>query len=57
MHLLRRLMGLICRFGVSERQWVEAHAEKAKQQALLLTAQMQSSADQAHVHSDLQTLR
>lgn len=36
---------------------VEAHAEMAKQQALLLTAQMQSSADQAHVHSDLQTLR
>ena len=45
------------RFGVSERQWVEAHAEKGKQQALLLTAQMQSTADQAHVHSDLQTLR
>ncbi|XP_024356885.1 AUGMIN subunit 3 isoform X2 [Physcomitrium patens] len=51
---LQRLRSI---FGVSERQWVEAHAEKAKQQALLLTAQLQSSADQAHVHSDLQTLR
>lgn len=51
---LQRLRSI---FGVSERQWVEAHAEKAKQQAVLLAAQLQSSADQAHVHSDLQTLR
>ncbi|KAH9564012.1 hypothetical protein CY35_04G002800 [Sphagnum magellanicum] len=51
---LQRLRSI---FGVSERQWVEAHVEKAKQQAVLLMAQSQATADQAHVHSDLQTLR
>ena len=44
-------------FGISERQWVEAQVENAKQQAVLATIKMQVSADEAHVHSDLHFLR
>ncbi|KAJ7518051.1 hypothetical protein O6H91_21G052400 [Diphasiastrum complanatum] len=44
-------------FGVSERQWVEAQVENAKQQAVLVTVKLQASADQAHVHGDLHSLR
>ena len=44
-------------FGISERQWVEAQVENAKQQAILTMAKLQVSADEAHVHLDLQSLR
>ncbi|KAH7294529.1 hypothetical protein KP509_27G004800 [Ceratopteris richardii] len=51
---LQRLRSI---FGISERQWVEAQVENAKQQAILATAKLQYSADEAHVHSDLHLLR
>eukprot|EP00250_Pteridium_aquilinum_P027577 c3524_g1_i1 orf=418-2268(-) len=51
---LQRLRSI---FGISERQWVEAQVENSKQQGILATAKMQSSADEAHVHSDLHFLR
>ena len=45
------------RFGTSERQWVEAQVENAKQQAILLTLKSQVSSDEAHIHLDLHSLR
>ncbi|EFJ12334.1 hypothetical protein SELMODRAFT_425434 [Selaginella moellendorffii] len=44
-------------FGISERKWIDAQVEKAKQLAVLATAKLQASANQAYVHSDLQSLR
>ncbi|BBN07186.1 HAUS augmin-like complex subunit 3 [Marchantia polymorpha subsp. ruderalis] len=51
---LQRLRSI---FGVSERQWVEAQVENAKQQASLQMAMSQASADQHHIHSDITSLR
>lgn len=45
------------RFGTSERQWVEAQVENAKQQALLVTLKAQVTSDEAHIHLDLHSLR
>ncbi|PKI43617.1 hypothetical protein CRG98_035993, partial [Punica granatum] len=44
-------------FGTSERQWVEAQVENAKQQAILLALKGQIAADEAHIHLDLHSLR
>ncbi|XP_061351202.1 AUGMIN subunit 3-like isoform X1 [Gastrolobium bilobum] len=51
---LQRLRSI---FGVSERQWVEAQVENAKQQAVLMTLKSQVSSDEAHIHLDLHSLR
>ena len=45
------------RFGTSERQWVEAQVENAKQQAILLALKAQVTSDEAHIHLDLHSLR
>jgi len=45
------------RFGVSEKQWVEAQVKNAKQQAILMTLKSQVSSDEAHIHLDLHSLR
>ncbi|GLU21407.1 hypothetical protein SLE2022_375490 [Rubroshorea leprosula] len=44
-------------FGTSQRQWVEAQVENAKQQAILLTLESQITSDDAHIHLDLHSLR
>ncbi|KAA3458992.1 AUGMIN subunit 3-like isoform X2 [Gossypium australe] len=44
-------------FGTSERQWVEAQVENAKQQAILMALKSQISSDEAHIHLDLHSLR
>lgn len=44
-------------FGTSERQWVEAQVENAKQQAILMALRSQVSSDEAHIHLDLHSLR
>ncbi|KAK4407537.1 AUGMIN subunit [Sesamum angolense] len=51
---LQRLRSI---FGTSERQWVEAQVEYAKQQAQLMTLKAQVTSDEAHIHLDLQSLR
>ncbi|XP_010547148.1 PREDICTED: AUGMIN subunit 3 isoform X2 [Tarenaya hassleriana] len=51
---LQRLRSI---FGTSERQWVEAQVENAKQQAILLTLKSQVTSDEAHIHFDLHALR
>ncbi|KAL8505952.1 hypothetical protein ACS0TY_016980 [Phlomoides rotata] len=51
---LQRLRSI---FGTSERQWVEAQVENAKQQALLMTLKTQVTSDEAHIHLDLHSLR
>ncbi|XWS47154.1 hypothetical protein CRYUN_Cryun14cG0129000 [Craigia yunnanensis] len=51
---LQRLRSI---FGTSERQWVEAQVENAKQQAILMALKSQVSSDEAHIHLDLHTLR
>lgn len=51
---LQRLRSI---FGTSERQWVEAQVENAKQQAILLTLKGQVNSDEAHIHLDLHSLR
>ncbi|KAK9069042.1 hypothetical protein SSX86_013158 [Deinandra increscens subsp. villosa] len=51
---LQRLRSI---FGTSERQWVEAKVENAKQQAILLTLKGQVNSDEAHIHMDLHSLR
>ncbi|KAJ7950566.1 AUGMIN subunit 3 [Quillaja saponaria] len=51
---LQRLRSI---FGTSERQWVEAQVENAKQQAILMTLKSQVSSDEAHIHLDLHSLR
>ncbi|KAL8213967.1 hypothetical protein R6Q57_003416 [Mikania cordata] len=51
---LQRLRSI---FGTSERQWVEAKVENAKQQAILLTLKGQVNSDEAHLHLDLHSLR
>nr|ATG71216.1 AUGMIN subunit3 [Callitropsis funebris] len=56
-HRVVELQRLRSIFGISERQWVEAQVEYAKQQAILAKAKLQVSADEAHVHLDLQSLR
>lgn len=47
----------LCSFGTSERQWVEAQVENAKQQAILMSLKSQVSSDEAHIHLDLHSLR
>lgn len=44
-------------FGISERQWVEAQVENAKQQAILMMLKSQVSSDEAHIHLDHHSLR
>ncbi|KAK4419717.1 AUGMIN subunit [Sesamum alatum] len=51
---LQRLRSI---FGTSERQWVEAQVENAKQQAQLMTLKAQVTSDEAHIHLDLHSLR
>ncbi|KAK9944608.1 hypothetical protein M0R45_010169 [Rubus argutus] len=51
---LQRLRSI---FGTSERQWVEAQVENAKQQAILMSLKSQVSSDEAHIHLDLHSLR
>lgn len=51
---LQRLRSI---FGTSEKQWVEAQVENAKQQAILLTLKSQVASDEAHIHMDLHSLR
>ncbi|XP_040991077.1 AUGMIN subunit 3 isoform X2 [Juglans microcarpa x Juglans regia] len=51
---LQRLRSI---FGTSERQWVEAQVENAKQQAILVALKSQVSSDEAHIHVDLHSLR
>ncbi|KAL9252248.1 AUGMIN subunit 3-like protein [Drosera capensis] len=51
---LQRLRSI---FGTSERQWVEAQVENAKQQAILMTLKSQVASDEAHIHTDLHSLR
>ncbi|KAB2074759.1 hypothetical protein ES319_A07G173000v1 [Gossypium barbadense] len=51
---LQRLRSI---FGTSERQWVEAQVENAKQQAILMVLKSQISSDEAHIHLDLHSLR
>lgn len=48
---LQRLRAI---FGTSERQWVEAQVENAKQQAVLATLKSQV---ETHIHLDLHSLR
>lgn len=42
---------------MSERQWVEAQVENAKQQAILMTLKSQVASDEAHIHLDLHSLK
>lgn len=51
---LQRLRSI---FGTSERQWVEAQVENAKQQAVLTSLKSQVTSDEAHIHLDLHSLR
>ncbi|KAJ6724028.1 HAUS AUGMIN-LIKE COMPLEX SUBUNIT 3 [Salix koriyanagi] len=51
---LQRLRSI---FGTSERQWVEAQVENAKQQAILMVLKSQVTSDEAHIHLDLHSLR
>ncbi|XP_050206624.1 AUGMIN subunit 3 isoform X2 [Mercurialis annua] len=51
---LQRLRSI---FGTSERQWVEAQVENAKQQAILTALKSQITSDEAHIHLDLHSLR
>jgi len=48
---------MLGRFGTSERQWVEAQVENAKQQAILIALKTQVASDEAHIHMDLHSLR
>ncbi|CAK9140870.1 unnamed protein product [Ilex paraguariensis] len=51
---LQRLRSI---FGTSERQWVEAQVDNAKQQAILMALKAQVTSDEAHIHLDLHSLR
>ncbi|KAJ4730336.1 AUGMIN subunit 3 [Melia azedarach] len=51
---LQRLRSI---FGTSERQWVEAQVENARQQAILMTLKSQVASDEAHIHLDLHSLK
>ncbi|KDO61143.1 hypothetical protein CISIN_1g0071262mg, partial [Citrus sinensis] len=44
-------------FGTSERQWVEAQVENAKQQAILMTLKSQVASDEAYIHLDFHSLK
>lgn len=52
-----RVLQLFDRFGTSERQWVEAQVENARQQAILMTLKSQVASDEAHIHLDLHSLK
>ncbi|XP_058072275.1 AUGMIN subunit 3 [Magnolia sinica] len=56
-HRVAELQRLRSIFGTSERQWVEAQVENAKQQAILAALKSQVSSDEAHIHHDLHSLR
>ncbi|KAF3793672.1 AUGMIN subunit 3 [Nymphaea thermarum] len=56
-HRVTELQRLRSIFGTSERQWVEAQVENAKQQAVLLALKSQIASDEAHIHLDLHSLR
>ncbi|KAM2511233.1 hypothetical protein PS1_035634 [Malus domestica] len=55
--LLKRANLSVHGFGTSERQWVEAQVENAKQQAILMAHKSQVSSDETHIHLDLHSLR
>lgn len=50
-------MSNLNRFATSERQWVEAQVENAKEQAVLSTLKSQISSDKVHIHPDNNSLR
>lgn len=52
-----RYFPVIYSFGTSERQWIEAQVENAKQQAILLTLKSQVTSVEAHIHFDQHSLR
>ncbi|KAJ3669867.1 hypothetical protein LUZ60_010191 [Juncus effusus] len=56
-HRIAELQRLRSIFATSERQWVEAQVESAKQQAVLSTLRSQISSDKVHIHPDLNSLR
>lgn len=56
-HRVAELQRLRSIFATSERQWVEAQVENAKQQAVLLMLRSQISSDEAHIHRDVHSLR
>ncbi|XP_010932584.1 AUGMIN subunit 3 [Elaeis guineensis] len=56
-HRVAELQRLRSIFATSERQWVEAQVENAKQQAILSMLKSQISSDEAHIHRDIHSLR
>ncbi|PKA65554.1 hypothetical protein AXF42_Ash005888 [Apostasia shenzhenica] len=56
-HRVAELQRLRSIFATSERQWVEAQVENAKQQAVLLMLKSHISSDEAHIHHDIHSLR
>ncbi|KAJ4812957.1 HAUS augmin-like complex subunit 3 [Rhynchospora pubera] len=56
-HRIAELQRLRSIFATSERQWVEAQVENAKQQAVLSTLKSQISSDKVHIHPDINSLR
>ncbi|KAJ8527165.1 hypothetical protein K7X08_029642 [Anisodus acutangulus] len=56
-HRVSELQRLRSIFGPSERQWIEAQVENAKQQAILTALKGQVTSDEAHIHLDLHSLR
>lgn len=56
-HRVAELQRLRSIFATSERQWVEAQVENAKQQAVLSVLKSQISSDEAHIHRDIHSLR
>ncbi|XP_078429813.1 HAUS augmin-like complex subunit [Wolffia australiana] len=56
-HRISELRRLRFIFGASEKQWVEAQAENARQQAVLSTLKTQISSDEAHIRRDNNFLR
>ncbi|OAY82528.1 AUGMIN subunit 3 [Ananas comosus] len=56
-HRVAELQRLRSIFATSERQWVEAQVENAKQQAILSMLKSQISSDESHIHRDVHSLR
>ncbi|KAH7675115.1 HAUS augmin-like complex subunit 3 protein [Dioscorea alata] len=56
-HRVAELQRLRSIFATSERQWIEAQVDNAKQQAILSMVKSQISSDEAHIHRDIQSLR
>ncbi|KAG9446559.1 hypothetical protein H6P81_012687 [Aristolochia fimbriata] len=56
-HRVTKLQRLRSIFGISEKKWVEAQVENAREQAILMTVRSQVASDEAHIHLDLHSLR